>query len=146
MKLFLFYVIVIGSIWSCSNHKATEVNKAETTTTNIVDIEASDSITKTFVIPDSINTALIIATYVEIEPESHTLIIYNDISKKTATVLRYLNDGTVSKDKLEVVSENIFRQSATKEAYEITDSSVVYTALNGSKTQSKFHYRTDGPY
>lgn len=146
MKLFFKIIIIAYFLSSCSNNKTPETKQAESLTTNMVDIATPDSITKTFVIPDSINTALIIATYVEIEPESHTLLIYDDVSKKTASLLRYLNDGKVTKEKLEVISENIFKKPATKEEYNVNDSSVVCSQSNGNNLSPKVHFRTDGNY
>jgi hypothetical protein len=114
---------------------------AETSTPAVpqgADIVASDSITQTFTLPDSINTGLIIATYVEIDPESHTLIMYARPDKKSAIHIRYLNDGKVLTEKLVVVSETLFRTKTGNE-FNITDTTVQYK--EGS--QIRDHFRTD---
>ena len=73
-----FFLVLILVLASCNNEKSAE----QVTPTNtapvgtVTDIQTSDSITKIFMLPDSINTALVIATYVEIDPESHTLLMY----------------------------------------------------------------------
>jgi hypothetical protein len=104
-----------------------------------VEITVPDSITQTFTLPDSINTGLIIATYVEIDPESHTLIMYAKVDKKKAMQVRYLNDGKVSTEELSVISETQFKTKSGNE-FIITDSSVVYKPTSGTAFE---HYRTD---
>lgn len=125
-------------ICSCSNEKVSEppIDQAPSG----VDIQATDSIREVFMLPDSINTNLIIATYVEIDPESHTLLMYTNTDKKKAQQIRYLNDGKVAIDPLDVVSETELRSKTNKYSYIITDSSVVFKMENGHFEE---HYRTD---
>jgi hypothetical protein len=122
---------------SCDHEKSTDATTAPAT--EGVDIVASDSITQTFILPDSINAGLIIATYVEIDPESHTLIMYAKPNKKMAMQVRYLNDGKVSIEDLTVISETQFKTKTGNE-FIITDSSVVYKPTSGTAFE---HYRTD---
>ncbi len=127
-----------AALLSCNNEKPAETTTTETTEN--VSFQTVDSVTKSFVIPDSINTSLIIATYVEIDPESHTLLVYSNNDKKKAMLIRYLNDGTVSTDKLEAVSETALRSILSKNEYHINDSAVVFKMPNGHQEE---HYRTD---
>jgi hypothetical protein len=122
---------------ACHPEKPTETPVPETPAG--VDITASDSIRQTFTLPDSINTGLIIATYVEIDPESHTLIMYAKSDKKKAMQLRYLNDGKVSSEELNIISETSFKTKTGNE-FIITDSSVIYKPTVGTAFE---HFRTD---
>jgi len=133
--LFIFSLALLG----CNNEKPIETTAPEQPLGE-VGFQSVDSVTKSFVLPDSINTALIIATYVELDPESHTLIVYSNNDKKKATLIRYLNDGTVSTDKLEAVSETVLRSTLSKNEYHINDSAVVFKMPNGHQVE---HYRTD---
>lgn len=141
MKNSLFLVLVLA-LASCNNEKPAE----QVTPTNTVpagtvaDIQTSDSITKIFMLPDSINTALVIATYVEIDPESHTLLMYANTTKKEAKRVRYLDDGSVSSDKLQVVSETVLRSQDKKLEFTINDSMVVSKMADGKLLE---HFRTD---
>ncbi|MDZ4666235.1 MAG: hypothetical protein SGJ15_15265 [Bacteroidota bacterium] len=126
------------ALLSCNNEKP-----AETTATSEplgeVGFQSVDSVTKSFVIPDSINTALIIATYVEIDPECHTLLVYTDNTKKKAVQIRYLNEGGVITDKLDVVSETLLRSKVGNE-FHISDSTILFKPTNGHSIE---HFRTD---
>jgi hypothetical protein len=122
---------------SCNSEKPAESAVAGPPTG--VDITVPDSITQTFTLPDSINTGLIIATYVEIDPESHTLIMYAKVDKKKAVQIRYLNDGHVSTEELSVISETQFKTKSGNE-FIITDSSVVFKPTSGTAFE---HFRTD---
>lgn len=134
-----FVILTLGALLlACTNEKP-----AESTIPGPpagVDITVPDSITQTFTLPDSINTGLIIATYVEIDPESHTLLMYTGADRKKAKQVRYLNEGGVSIDPLDVVSETLFRSPTKKYEYQITDSSVVFKTAEGHFEE---HFRTD---
>jgi hypothetical protein len=132
-------LILSIALVSCSNEKPVETTTPEQPLGE-VGFQSVDSVTKAFVLPDSINTALIIATYVELDPESHTLIVYTNNDKKKATLIRYLNDGSVSTDKLEAISETVLRSTLSKNEYHINDSAVVFKMPNGHQEE---HYRTD---
>ena len=132
-------LLALGALLiSCDNKKPAE--NTSTVQATGVDITAPDSITQTFTLPDSINTTLIIATYVEIDPESHTVLLYTGNDKKKAKQIRYLNEGGVAIDPLDVVSEALFRSPTKKYEYQITDSSVVFKTAEGHFQE---HFRTD---
>lgn len=135
----LLLALSIGLI-SCKNNKPEETVTVSAEAPSNVGFESVDSVTKAFVLPDSINTSLIIATYVELDPESHTVLVYTNNDKKKATLIRYLNDGSVSTDKLESVSETVLRSQLSKNEYHINDSSVVFRTPNG---HFESHFRTD---
>ncbi len=131
-------ILTLGALLvACTNEKPAESTAPGPPAG--VDITVPDSITQTFTLPDSINTVLIIATYVEIDPESHTLIMYAKPDKKKALHIRYLNDGKVASEELNVVSETLFRTKTGNE-FVITDSSVVFKPTSGTAFE---HYRTD---
>ena len=134
----LLLVLSIGLI-SCKNDKPAETVTVSAEAPSNVGFESVDSVTKSFVIPDSINTAVIIATYVEIDPESHTLLVYTDNTKKKALQIRYLNEGGVVTDKLDVVSETLLRSKAGNE-FHISDSTVLFKLTTGHPIE---HFRTD---
>jgi hypothetical protein len=123
---------------ACNNQKPAETLDAQPP--QDVTFYTVDSVTKSFMLPDSINSGLIIATYVEIDPESHTLLMYTNNDKKKAKQIRYLNDGSVSVDLLDVISETELKSPLNKYRYLITDSTVVFKQENGHFQE---HYRTD---
>ncbi len=142
MKISLFVLSIAIGVSSCSHEKTPEAPVQETTTSS-VEVSGDNAIIG-FMIPDSINTNLIIATYVEIEPESHTLLVYKDDSRKSANLIRYYDNGKVSNDQLEVVSENKFKLLASNEEYILNDTAVICTKLKDATTKS--HFRTDANY
>jgi len=144
MKPFLFALSIAIGVSSCSSEKTPEAPAPDTSSNNIE--VTGDTTLIGFMIPDSINTNLIIATYVEVEPESHTLLVYKDESRKSANLIRYYDSGKVASDKLEVISENKFKLTSTNEEYVLNDTAVIYTKLNGANTITKSHFRTDANY
>jgi hypothetical protein len=130
-------VILTLAFAACSNEKPTEV--VATQAPQEVIFGTVDSVTKAFMLPDSINTGLIIATYVEIDPESHTLLVYANNDKKEAKRIRYRDSGPVTVDKLEVISENQFRSPDKKFEYVVNDSTVLFK----TGTSQIAHFRTD---
>lgn len=134
----ILLIAIIAALTSCNNEKPVEI--VETQAPPVVDITAPDSVTQTFMLPDSINTGLIIATYVEIDPESHTILIYANNDKKAAKLVRYLNDGSVTTDKLQIISETNLRSADKKYDFTINDSFVVSKLPNGKLLE---HFRTD---
>jgi len=144
MKTFLFALSMAICVSSCSPEKTSEAPVQEPTTSSI-EVSGDNAIIG-FMIPDSINTNLIIATYVEVEPESHTLLVYKDGTKKSANLIRYYDNGKVSNDKLEVISENKFKLISSNEEYILNDTAVICTKLNNATTITKSHFRTDANY
>ena len=61
------------------------------------------------------------------------------MTKKKAMQIRYLNDGGVVTDKLDVVSETLLRSSARSE-FHINDSTVIFKPTTGHPIE---HFRTD---
>lgn len=137
-----FFLMLTMAFVSCSNEKSSEQATPSNTAPmgTVADVQVSDSITKVFMLPDSINTALIIATYVEIDPESHTLLMYANTNKKEAKRVRYLDDGSVTTDKLLAISETVLRSADKKLEFTINDSMVVSKMADGKLLE---HFRTD---
>lgn len=139
-------LLIISSIvlLSCNNEQPkddVETSTIEESSSNVA-FSTIDSVTKSFVIPDSINTTLIIATYVEIDPQSHTLIVYSGDDKKKAVLVRYLEEGGLTTENLDVISEDLLR-SANGSEFQIKESTVIYKTAEG---QTKEHFRTDSNY
>ncbi len=144
MKTILFALSIAFSVSSCSPEKTTET-PVQNESTNNIEISSDNTIIG-FMIPDSINTNLIIATYVEVEPESHTILVYKNDSKKSVNLIRYYDNGKVTTDKLDVVAENKFKLLSSNEEYVLNDTAVIWTKLNGANAITKSHFRTDANY
>lgn len=100
--------------------------------------------TEFFVIPDYINTSLLAATFYEHhDPQGHALIVYNDTTRKTATKIKYLADGTLQTEKLVVTKFNEFISEINKSEYIIKETTVLYS-FTSSNSGATFEYnRTD---
>src|SRR5688572_8557171 len=57
-----------------------------------------------FVIPDSINTSLIVASYYEEEPKGNSIIVFSDTSKNEAIKIKFFPDHTSTCDQLKKMS------------------------------------------
>ena len=96
-----------------------------------------------FKIPDSINKTLMVATYYDVHSKCHSLIVFNDSTKKTATQIQYLSDSTFTMDKLESTKFNEFTSIFNKGLYLVKENAVAYTYINGNQSVSFEYPRTD---
>ncbi len=77
-----------------------------------------------FVLPDSIETALLIAMFDENNPPGHSILVYTDNNKSAARKIKYLADKTVLVESLTLTSYRELRCNATNSVYLIKDKSV----------------------
>ena len=73
----------------------------------------------------------------------HSLIVYNDTSKKAATLITYLTNNTVITDQLETIKYNTFRSISDSSLYLVKEDVVVYTHQNGNHAVVFENPRTD---
>lgn len=99
------------------------------------------------VIPDSIDKSLVAVTYYENAPRiAHSLIVYDDSLKKTATCMKYFADTGIFVDKLGVMGYQVFRSiSDTCRSYRIKDSTVSFVHDKHSIVLNWEYKRTDNP-
>lgn len=97
-----------------------------------------------FVIPDSITTSLIVATFFEHhEPAGHSLIVYSDTGRKTAIKIKYLPDSTVQTDHLILTKHNEFKSKTGTGDYIVRENTVIYMFTNSGIGATFEFDRTD---
>jgi hypothetical protein len=74
-----------------------------------------------FNFPDSLNTDLFVATYIEPDSGGYSVIVYNDTNKLLARRITYRSDSTVESDNLKSVKFNEFRSVDELYDYSIGD-------------------------
>jgi hypothetical protein len=97
-----------------------------------------------FIIPDSINTALIVASYYEEEPKGNSIIVFSDTSKTDAIRIKFFSDHTSTWDKLKKISFNTFKSIHNGGEYVIKDKIVAfYYETSANATVVNDFERTD---
>ncbi|MES2678964.1 MAG: hypothetical protein V4635_03725 [Bacteroidota bacterium] len=116
-KLFaiIFTSIILINLLNCSNDKQAEAAGDNTETD-----------TGPFVVPDSINTALLIAMFDENDPPGHSILLYADTNRKTAKKIKYNGDKTVLVESLSLSNYRELRSNTTNSVYLIKDKSVTW--------------------
>jgi hypothetical protein len=97
------------------------------------------------VIPDSIDKSLVAVTYYEDSPRiGHSLIVYDDSLRQSATCIKYYADSGIFQDRLKVMAYNVFRSIAdTCAGYTIKDSTVAFVHDKHSMILNWEYKRTD---
>ncbi|PBQ30299.1 hypothetical protein CNR22_00495 [Sphingobacteriaceae bacterium] len=101
---------------------------------------------ESFKIPDSINTALIIATYYDPENAIQSLLVFENADKKSVLKIDYLADRTSTVDELEILKPKEFRSNRFLVEYVVEDNSVHRIKMRrneGPMQRSQEYRRTD---
>ncbi len=87
-----------------------------------------------FVVPDSIETNLLIAMFDENDPPGHSLLVFSNGEKKSARKIKYHNDLTVSVEPLSITNYRELRSDQTNTLYLVKDKTV--TMIQGTPNVS----------
>ena len=138
---FIIFPITFSFLISCKESKPTDDYKGSLDSALQCRLEQQK--TESFVVPDSINKTLIVAVYYDVHSKCHSLIVFNDTIKKTATQVQYLSDSTATIDKLITIKFNEFTSVFNKGLYVVKENAVAYTYINGNQSVSFEYPRTD---
>lgn len=146
MKVIYYCVVLVSVLFSCSTEPHKEyAHIANRSKKYFEEDKKKDS--SNFVFPDSVLHQPLIATYFEIEAGAHSIMFYNDTSKKFGQVIRYFPDSTVLTDKIKRENYNEFSSIQRPEIrYLLDQDRLIYVCWGEeSKTiQYSFeHLRTD---
>ena len=142
MNRFVAFFLAIFLFAACEEEKAPEAfqprYKELTKCRNGICIEP-------LVIPDSIDQSLLVVTYYEYSPRiGHSLIVYDDTLKQTATCIKYYADNGIFQDRLKVTGYQEFCSIAdTCARYTIRDTTVAFEHHKQSISVSWQYRRTD---
>jgi hypothetical protein len=135
-------IILAHFLISCDEAKSKQ--DIESHLKSVLEEKAQQKEIDSFVIPDSINTSLIVVTFFEFhEPRGHSIIVYNDSNKTTATKIKYLLDSTVQTDPLRTTKFNEFVSIINKSIYIVRENTVSYLYDNNGIGTTFEHERTD---
>jgi hypothetical protein len=114
-KLFTIVMtsLIVLSVSGCESERPAEADASD---------RESDS--GPFVLPDSIDTALLIAMFDENDPPGNSILVYTDNNKSAAKKIKYLDDKTVLVERLTLSNYRELRCNATNSVYLIKDKSV----------------------
>jgi len=134
-------LILSNFLFSCDETKSEQ--DIGTHLQTVLEEKARQREIDSFVVPDSINTSLIVATFYEIHPKGHSLIVNNDTGKTTATKIKYLPDSTVLTDPLQTTKFNEFTSTINKSVYIVRENTVSYLYSNNGIGATFDYNRTD---
>lgn len=100
---------------------------------------------ESFVIPDSVNTDLIAATYYDvIDPGFYGIILYTDTSRLPVTILKYYADSVVRVNDFVKSGSNTFQSKYIQgETYTILEKTVLWTYQDANLSTGREYTRTD---
>ena len=96
-----------------------------------------------FYVPDSIDKALIVTTYYDLDTKAHSVIVFADTNKKTAWNFNFLPDSTIQRDKLEQKNYNEFASISGGVQYIVTPKSVTKIVQSSVLSMTQENMRID---
>jgi len=96
--------------------------------------KSSHESTEGYVLPDSINTSLLVAAYHETDNEGYSLILFDDATKQTASKITYKDDSATVTDRLKPIGLHEFKSDNYDQEYIIEARSVVLVHRDKSPT------------
>lgn len=138
----LILALILGFLTSCNEPDADPDYKK--TLDAALEQRTHQREIESFVIPDSVNTDLIAATYYEEIMDCHSMILYHDTSRTTASRIRYFGDSvSVASDLVKVNYNTLQSKYVPGESYRIEEMNVLWTYKDGNLSTGSTYKRTD---